>query len=473
MRWWLVLTGASLVVWLTAPPVLAAWQTTRLPHSDASLVDPITFGWTAAGGGLVGFTAQPPMRGNTVPVLAARVAPDFTGSPHTVRRLSLIQEGSPTGWLEPAGAGRMVFVGDRETLDKGELVWLQAGRVGSRLGRPRVVCRRCEVRRVVGGPNGEVAVAVALETRRPSARRQPVRVVVREADGRVRTVRVERIDRSAPSPAFAFNRRGDLLIAHDRLRRLPGRREAHRFAARLLPHRGRLGHAIALGRLTARSDFAGGSDLTVSLADDGRALVGWNVVPCDFITSCAPATLGLAVVGPSLHGVELHELARVPGFRFRDQREPRPLPGRVLVAAGEDGRSTIAWSAPTGPGDFAVMRAEVTGQSLGPAVAVSAPGARAHPAALASGPDGTTALLWTEAPPPLDPAFEPSRLLATVRSSAGTFEPPETVTDDLTAYPGDQRGFGDELPIGLAIAVPAIRPVAVWSAGSALVVGRR
>src|SRR4051794_1505627 len=103
MRWWLVLTGAWIAAALTAQPALGDWESTRLARSDASLIDPITFGWTAAGGGLVGFTAQPPTRGNTVPILAASVDADSNGPPRRVRRLSLIHRESTTGWLEPAG----------------------------------------------------------------------------------------------------------------------------------------------------------------------------------------------------------------------------------------------------------------------------------------------------------------------------------------------------------------------------------
>jgi hypothetical protein len=257
------------------------------------------------------------------------------------------------------------------------------------------------------------------------------------------------VARDAGLVALDFNRRGDLLVAYDRTHEDSGSTALrHRIEARLLPAAGRIRQAQLLGQGATDVGGTGGATLTASLARDRRALVGWTLMTCGESRSCSPATLRVAVADRSGRFGRGHLLARHAGGGY-------PNPGPVLVAAPDEGRWTVAWNARIG-GDLALLRAETAGRRLGPAVRVSPPGAQAQPAALVSGRDGTTALLWTQAPLPIDP-FEQtqSQLMATVRSGRGAFGPPESITDQPV-------GLG--LAVALAVDPTHERPAAVWQA---------
>src|SRR4051794_31112990 len=137
--------------------------------------------------------------------------------------------------------------------------------------------------------------------------------------------------------ALAFNPTGDLLVAYDRVRTARGS-DTRTFITRLLPRGGRLGPPVAVGRAKTHEDVTPSPPLTASLAADRHALVGWDVVPCEYGLRCFGAVLGVGRLTPA--GGHAFELARVPGFRFGD--EPHALPGRVLVSAGD--RDTAAWN---------------------------------------------------------------------------------------------------------------------------------
>ncbi len=338
----------------------------------------------------------------------------------------------------------MALVGQDFTADGPGAVWLRTGPLDGALGGRRTLARAAEVASVMSGPRGDLAVALRLA--RPSRRAgaSMLRVSVRRPDGRLRSVRVAR---DAGLVAMAFNRRGDLLVAYDRTRLNRGSTELrHRIETRLLLSGGRLRRAQVVGEGATDFGGTGGTTLTASLARDRRALVGWTLMTCGESRVCSPATLHAALAGRGGRFSRGRLLARDADGRY-------PHPGPVLVAAADDGRSTVAWNAQVG-GDLALLRADTAGRRLGPAVRVSPPGEQAQPAGLASGRDSTTALLWTQAPPPIDPWQEvPSRLMATVRSGRGAFGPPESVSDQPVRF---------EQAVSLAIDPVDGRPAAVW-----------
>jgi PKD domain-containing protein len=181
-------------------------------------------------------------------------------------------------------------------------------------------------------------------------------------------------------------------------------------------------------------------------------------VPCDYERGCGAARVGLVTTGPRLREPRSRLLEPFPAAR----RPSSMLAGPVLVAFGGDGRATVAWTRGEGAARR-IWTAAVTGSDLTGEQAVSTPGRRAFPAALVTNATGATALLWSEADAPADPTFDPSQLYAAVRPAAAGFGPADLVTEDLEPYPGDQRGYADQLPI-LATFDDAGGLAALWGA---------
>jgi hypothetical protein len=439
----LVGTVAAIAAWLPVTRAAGAWEVTPVPGSNAPLLTDLRLGFATDGSGLIGWTSSLVQPGPLASILGP-------GGPGPARSLGRLPAGRvASAGVEWVGRRHMALVGQDFTVDGPGVVWLRTGPVDGGLGRRRTLARRAEVASVTAGPRGDLAVAMRVirPTERPGA--STLRVIVRRPNGRLLSVRVAKDTGMA---AMDFNRRGDLLIAYDRTHLvdvIPDLR--HRIEARLLPAAGRLRRAQMLGRGATESGGTGGASLTAGLARDRRALVGWNLMTCGESRTCSSATLRVAVAGRGGRFGRGRLLARHAGGRY-------PHPGPVLVAAGDNGRSTVAWNAQVG-GDLALLRADTAGRRLlGPAVRVSPPGEQAQPAALASGRDGTTALLWTQALPPIDPWQRvPSQLMATVRSGRGTFGPPESVTDQPVGF--DQA-------IALAVDPALKRPVAVWQGPS-------
>jgi hypothetical protein len=434
---------AAIVAWMPVTRAAGAWELTPVPGSNAPAVSGLELGFSADGTGLIGWSSDLVLMAGP---LASLVGP---GGPGVARSLGHLPEGRfASGGVQWVGRRQMALVEQDVTVDGPGAVWLRTGPVGGALGGRRTLARGGEVARVTGGPRGDLAVALRVlrPTQGPGA--STLRVIVRRTNGHLLRVHVAR---DAGLVAMDFNRRGDLLVAYDRTREDSGSTALrHRIEARLLPAAGRLRRTQLLGRGATDVGGTGGATLTASLARDRRALVGWTLMTCGESRSCSPATLRVAMAERGGRFGRGRLLARHAGGSY-------PNPGPVLVAAADDGRSTVAWNAQIG-GDLALLRAETAGRRLGPPVRVSPPGQQAQPAALASGRDGTTALLWTQAPPPIDPFQQTqSRLMATVRSGRGAFGSLESVTDQPV-------GFGQA--VTLAVDPAHKRPAAVWQGPS-------
>jgi hypothetical protein len=434
----LAATVAVIVACLPVARAAGAWEATPVPGSGMPALTDLALGFGPDGTGLIGWTSSFVLPGP----FASVVGPAGPGAARSLARLPVGR--NPSRGAQLVGRRQMAVVGADLTIEGAGPAWLGIGPIGGSLGPQRTIARHAEVASVAAGPRGELAVAMrVMQPTRPGAG-STLRVLVRRPNGRRQSVRVTR---NAALAAMAFNRRGDLLIAYDRTRSVtvfPDLR--HRIEARLLPSHGRLRQAQLVGRAATESGGTGGASLTAALARDRRALIGWNLMNCGEGGTCSPAALHVALARRGGRFGQGRLLARLAGGKGAH-------PGPVLVAAGEDGRSTVAWSAQLGSG-LALLRAEVIGRHLGPAVRVSTPDVDAQPAALASGPDGSTALLWTEALEPFEfPRSPPSRLLATVRSGRARFGSPESVTDQPIR-------FGDA--VALAIDPAHDRPAAVW-----------
>lgn len=435
-------------------PAVASWNAVAVPGASPSPFDPLTLGFAGSSPGLIGFTED---AGDSVRVVASTLTAAAPGPPRVLATLRRGDVG-PQGWLVPTAPGTMTLLASEPPpIGDATAVWLRTGPTAGPLGAQRVLSRNAGIADVAVSPRGDLA-AVLRVVRPPlhHTSQWAIRIVVRRPNGRLRRVRLARAAPFDTAPTVAFNARGDLLMVYDAPRQLPRDRILHQFRARLLTATGHLRPVHRIGRVRSARDVFGTGKVMAALAGDRRAIVGWSIVPC-FDTGCGRSTLGAGLARADLRFGRARVLARIPATNAR-------FPGPVVVAASEDGPSTVAWNELRG-GALALMRAPVSGGRLGRKTRVSRAGRNARAVAIATGPGSAVALAWTEAPRSKQPLLSPEALRVSFRSAGGVFGPSDTVSTRLRnplegvgGTPLDQS----EIPTALAIDPQSGRPLVVW-----------
>lgn len=264
---------------------------------------------------------------------------------------------------------------------------------------------------LAASPRGDVAVAWA--ERSPSGARR-IRLAVRRPGGKLPRATVVRGAGTSDAPALAFNARGDLLLAYthgEDAQTAPESREPN-VEVRVQPAGGRTGPVREVGPAGDRTS------LSVAMAGDGRALVGWTATDTseegDFPTEVLLAG------------------ARLDGAFDEPQRLDAGGAGELRVAADAEGEeAVIAWDtfrdqprtvAQTNP---TVRAADVRDGRAGEAQRLAA-FAELGDAAVE---DGRAIVAWTVLGPDQQVRQPGTRVEAAVRPAGGAqFGTPEVVS---------------------------------------------
>ncbi|MCP9490396.1 MAG: hypothetical protein MSC31_11050 [Solirubrobacteraceae bacterium MAG38_C4-C5] len=187
---------------------------------------------------------------------------------------------------------------------------------------------------LAASPRGDVAVAWAEGSR--VGERTRIRLAVRRPGGQLSRATVVRGAGSSNAPALAFNARGDLLLAYEHGEDALGRERT--IEVRVRPAGGRTGPVREVGPAGDRTT------LSVGMAGDGRALVGWAATETSEAGELGTEVL---VAGALLDGA----------FEDPQRLETASGGGRVRVAADAEAQdAVIAWDAFTGQPDQPVVR---------------------------------------------------------------------------------------------------------------------
>lgn len=223
---------------------------------------------------------------------------------------------------------------------------------------------------LAASPRGDVAVAWAEGSR--VGERTRIRLAIRRPGRELSRATVVRGAGSSNAPALAFNARGDLLLAYEHGEDARGLDRT--IEVRVRPAGGRTGPVREVGSAGDRTT------LSVAMAGDGRALVGWTATE-----QSEAGELGTEVL---LAG------ARLAGAFTEPQRlETSGGAGMVRVAADAEAQdAVIAWDAFAGqPGGPSVHVADVRDGEAGEAQQLAA-GAQLGDAAVE---DRQTIVAWT------------------------------------------------------------------------------
>lgn len=181
------------------------------------------------------------------------------------------------------------------------------------------------------------------------------------------------------------------------------------------------------------------ADVEAAVAPNGRAVVAW---------AAQRATEG-GELGPIAYAAAVRP-ASAARFRHEQVLETQAGGARraapVRLVMDPSGRATVAWTSFDGADERVAAARTRGGLDFGGARMISAPGADARPAALATGSDGRLLLVWVAG------AEETGRIEASEAPPAGEFGPPEVVAA------GPQASVPDA-----ALHPRTGRPTVVWS----------